>query len=489
MDKDKNNIKKGPILNNTSYNFTARDSLGIEGVFSTLSGEICPVVTTVTPRAFYWVFLTWLYYDYHKFSSDEEKNYKGFVKHLRRQDYFFVLSVLISGTDEKNLVGKQQSLIDIQENTEGPYPYNDKYFKIEFGGMNYYYSGCVSMRLIWEKNMDDDTQYSFPKLSPLGEELAKSFEKMISETSYYKEYRWSNYPVPRDVLEEYGRIIRLDLDGFEDARNDLKKALFKQSQNYKLIESSDYLYSLVTQGGIEELSTSDLRQILFDYELPNHKEVNVADGFKTISREWEIVVGREYFTLGLEMIWKHMMNCLDGILSADDWIRRSIDSSEFSWSDDKTIGEFLNDCSLPFVEREKTIYDAQKNKNVNKTIENGIKLMLSIYNRFAENKDYEEQSDLFRYGMDSDSISMYEFFVSVKENIDTPIQEYLRFVMKEWLIQKHYRTAFEKMLQKRDGFFYQVIDGKYMKKYDFQIDFQEIRLRQLFQVMKDLKMI
>ncbi len=51
----------GPKLNNISRNFTSRDSLGIDGVSTTMSAELCPVINTVTPRAFYWPFMVWIY--------------------------------------------------------------------------------------------------------------------------------------------------------------------------------------------------------------------------------------------------------------------------------------------------------------------------------------------------------------------------------------------------------------------------------------------
>ena len=55
-------MPRGPRLNNIAKNFTTRDSLGIEGVATSISADICPIVNTVTPRAFYWPFMVWIYY-------------------------------------------------------------------------------------------------------------------------------------------------------------------------------------------------------------------------------------------------------------------------------------------------------------------------------------------------------------------------------------------------------------------------------------------
>ena len=127
-------MPRGPRLNNISKNFTTRDSLGIEGVAATIQGEICPVVNTVTPRAFYWPFMVWIYYDFYEYSGIKEYNYNAFDKYLKRQDYFFVMATLLTeGSDQSGLVGKQQTQIDIDDNPSGPYEFNPKYFKTRFG--------------------------------------------------------------------------------------------------------------------------------------------------------------------------------------------------------------------------------------------------------------------------------------------------------------------------------------------------------------------
>ena len=56
---------KGPQINNTSRTFTTRDSVGIEGIANTISADLCPVVNTVTPRPYYWAFITWCYWKYY----------------------------------------------------------------------------------------------------------------------------------------------------------------------------------------------------------------------------------------------------------------------------------------------------------------------------------------------------------------------------------------------------------------------------------------
>ena len=58
--------------------------------------------------------------------------------------------------------------------------------------------------------------------------------------------------------------------------------------------------------------------------------------------------------------------------------------------------------------------------------------------------------------------------------------KYVSTAFEICVIEQYFITAFEKMLQGMDGFFYELIDGKYIRKHHFNIDFQNIRLRILY---------
>ena len=73
--------------------------------------------------------------------------------------------------------------------------------------------------------------------------------------------------------------------------------------------------------------------------------------------------------------------------------------------------------------------------------------------------------------------------------MEKPIQSFIISIMQSWIVDQHYLTALDKMIQGRDGFYYEIIDGRYVKKHDFDMDFQGIRMIQLAQVMRDLDML
>ena len=490
-------MPRGPILNDISRSFTTRDSLGIEGVATTIQASICPIINTVTPRVFYWPFLVWIYYDYYRFSGVEKVSSDTFSAYLKRQDYFFIMANLLTeGSDQTGLNGKQQTLKDIDLAPKGPYSYNPSYFKSNYGGMQYYNAGCLSMYFIVDRDPENDKPLSVPKLTKEGEQLALAFQSVIKDTQYYKQYRTRNTPVPRNVLEEYGRVIRFDFQGFTKCKEIMKKYFFEdtraiqlQARSELLTESREYVELMVRHYNIPQMRGLELRRALYDYRVDNGTKIIIPDSLRTVANKWEIVIGRQYFVLGLEMIWKKMLEQLSFPMTKLEWIKSVFGNSEFSLSLQKPLASIVDDNNLSFDEIEKMISDAMHSRKMEVCVENGFRVVLSVYDHFIRKMDFGDEKAFMKYGVDTQSIAMTELFDKVKEFSGKPCVEFLQFIMAEWIIEQHFITAFGKMLQGRDGFYYELIDGKYIRKHFFYFDFQGIRLTSLAQVMRDLDIL
>ena len=483
-------MKKGPLLNNNSRKFTTRDSLGIESVAASISRDLCPIVNTVTPRAFYWAFMVWIYYDFYKYSGIEEHTVDVFDKnYLKRQDYFFVLSQLLTeGSDQINLVGKQNSQDDINKNPNGPYVFNADYFVSRYGGMQYYNAGCITMDYIRDVD-DNNKRFSFPKLTTEGEKMALEFQSTIKNTEYYKHYRLNDVPVPKDVLIEYGKAINIGLNGFESCKGSLRRHLFDNPANHMLKCSADYVKFIYDHYDMSDAELSSYRNILFDVFSVRGRNETLPTNLRRIANGWEIVVGRQYFTSGLEAIWKYMLEQIKLPLTKKEWIKHCIDNTDWEINIDDSVLTLLPKCNYDSKTRETMIYDAKRYAVPSKMVENGLKVVLSMYNRFVDRDDFGEESALLTKGNETSSISFEELINTVKNYMDKSIREFVIFIMDNWLIEQHRKTAFEKLMQGRDGFYFEEIDGSYSYKSSFEIDFQGIRLYQLSQVMKDLNML
>ena len=58
------------------------------------------------------------------------------------------------------------------------------------------------MGFIVDSDPETFEKFKYPHLTKEGEKLAKAFEKVFSQTRYYKEYRKMEKSVPREVLIE-----------------------------------------------------------------------------------------------------------------------------------------------------------------------------------------------------------------------------------------------------------------------------------------------
>ena len=483
-------MNNGPKLNTFTTNFTTRDSLGVESVATSISAEICPIINTVTPRPFYWAFMCWIYYDYYKNVKVEKRTYKSFDQFLKRQDYFFVLSqLLIEDSDRTNLVGTEKTLENIKNNINDYFECDRSYFKTQFGGMQYFNAGLFSMGYIFYREDENGKRDIFPTLTGECEKMALSFQDVIKNTEYFKniDYRLKENPVPKKVLIEYGKTINLALKGFDNCKELLRNSLFSERINNR---SYNYAIFLNNKENIYLDDRPFARKVLFDYYSIRGENRVFPEELKDIINSWEIVIGRQYFAAALELIWKYMLNILEKPKTKKEWIEYSLEDSSFDFNINDNLASIINNCNYSFDDRENMIKQGSSNgksANYSNNVANGIKILLSIYNRFYNREDFsEENKKYFMYGY---PVSIDELFKLVNKYINKPIYEFITYVMDNWLIDHHYTTALEKMYAGRDGFYYEITDGYYFKKSEFSFEFQGNRFIQLMQVMKDLDLL
>lgn len=485
-------MEKGPRLNNISRNFTTRDSLGIEGVATSISGEICPIVNTVTPRPFYWAFIIWCFYDFYKDCDPKDRNSDNVYRYVKMQNYFLALASDINNTDVTNgFIGADtiRSRVDFNQSL---FSYDDKYLKNVLSNMGYYPAGLYSMGFIIDTDPETLEKLRYPHLTKEGERLALAFDKVFSNTRYYKEYRRKVTDIPRDVLIELNKIISINLNGFNEVKKILVDHLFNKDGQRKLIQSHNYLKFIFKEYKPENFNTAKCRELFYDYFSPySDNKYSYPEELKEIIDSWEIVIGRQYFTSGLEMIWKYMLENLNSPKPYKEWFNNCLNNSKIDFELGDKLSSIIPYCNYSYQVRESMIADARsKSSNHESNIENGIKIILSVYNRFFNREDYSKEcKNYYNYGMDNSSISLSEYFKLVEEYKDKPIEEFIKYIMYHYLLNQHMNTAFEKMLQGRDGYYVEKIENEYSRKEYFDLDFQGIRMVQLTMVMQDLNVL
>ena len=130
----------------------------------------------------------------------------------------------------------------------------------------------------------------------------------------------------------------------------------------------------------------------------------------------------------------------------------------------------------------------ERRESTEKSIENGLKIILAMYNRFKERNDYPERyQTMFTRDFDSTS-SLYLLEDEINKYADKPIEEYLIHIMKSQLIYQHLLTAFNK-LPEHDGYFIIENDGRYIKVEDYNLGFTNLRTVRVYSVISDLGLI
>lgn len=351
-------------------------------------------------------------------------------------------------------------------------------------------AGIASMNLVINENLDTGEAYTHPVITLKGEQLAKAFEKVIQETVYYKQYRFNTAPVPRDVLAELGQALRIDMSTLPECRELLKEYLFESERLRKLRESQKYLDFIHKDTGNDFTELKRIREIVFDRYSPMGNANNLPDEFKEIAGEWETVVGRHYFTVGLQMIFKYMTEVLAEPLDLETWIKLSMEEEKAPFNLDETLGSIIDEQNFEHAQREFMVEKARRDSSPD-SVWNGLQLLLSIYNRFNDRDDLSDTAKQFYlYGSNDDSISMQYFFDKVDEYMDKPIRDFAEYVLRNFVVRQHMDTAFMKMIRNNvDGFYIEKIGNQYRRRYVFDFAFQGLRLEELASVMKDLRCI
>ena len=200
-----NTHEKGPRLNDRTTKSTERDNLGITSIQASMQDELCPVVTTVTYRAFYWPFLVWNYYDYIKKHSVEEISassaWSDFNTNcVKKNDFYFILGCMTNTEVERqNLAGVEKGE-EILKNG-APYSYDKNYLQASFGGMQYYAGGIATLGFVTDHEQDATPIPGLARITEsIGKPMGEAFDKVIKQTQYYKEYKDSDKPVPIEVI-------------------------------------------------------------------------------------------------------------------------------------------------------------------------------------------------------------------------------------------------------------------------------------------------
>ena len=473
----------GPHLNKVYKKHNNRDPLGIDGVSQSIVGDLSPIINSVTPHAIYWIFVNWVYYDFYENRKKYNLKQKELNLYLKKMNYFMVMGNIFNGIDVNDMVGVTNIRKDILKNKNEFYSYQDNYIQV-LTGINYYKAAMTSAGFITFTDLDGN-EYQHLKFTKKGQELALSIDKYIKNTKFYSDYVLKDiyYDIPYDVIKEFGNVVSVKLNELSESKILLKKFFF--DTNIKLSLQSEFIKYLYYDLKMKDISDNSLRVFLYDYFSIRSLNNYIPENLTEIVKGWEVLIARHYFTNSLEMIFLYVLEKLVSPIYLDDFI----DALTENVSTQK-LSTYINEYNLNGNEiNDLLVFGKSKRNSHDKNIDNSIKILASLYNRLYDRNDINNNYLLL--DNDGASISLNTVLKDINEFKKSSVRDYAKYILKEYVINQHIKTAKRKMALNEDSFYFSYFDNIIynIKVYDYDFKYQNLRINNLFQVMKELDML
>ena len=482
-------MTNGPKFNNIKRDFATDNSMGYDEVVNTLQRRASPVITNITENVYYFGFIVWSFHDYEKNVDYHDRTTSSLEEHFKQQNFFFTASFLLHNINSTGAAGSRFLRPYLMNNEAEPnLEYNPKYMDTLQTTLGYYQPGLTPLFLM-ETEKADGEKLKCPQITPYGVELADVFESIIKDTEFFKKYRHSKI-IPKSVLKELGNIVNLKMRNMPTLQKKLIEVLFYNKYNKKylmpLTLNKDYLLYCLKKYDFN--IDTEIYKVLYDYHSPRSLNYDLPKEFEKTAKTWEIIVGRQYFTLGLSMIWKHILYLLDEPLIEEKWIEKVKNKVLEVLNPNETIEELLFEAYYTYEERIKMLKVGEKQIHSNLIID-GLKIILSIYNRFNNREDLDS-SFLEMFGTNDlyETIPLHSFFESVEFYKKDKVTDYIELIMRR-LIKQNKIIGYKKLQVGKNGYYYEYNNGYYYKQYDYDYDYAGNRMINVYRAIQDLDLL
>jgi len=520
---------------------TGEDFLGLRSVQASITGYLLPGIITITPRARYYAFYSWLLVEY------GEKHPDGWTlaKFIKRREQIFALAILLyqysldsrrrvlglTGTDKL-----RAHLIEFGETDKIPITVDD-YVRAAYGGYGAYTGVMRALRIT--RISEDNDRIDIP---PKGQELAKGFAKSILGTRYYRD-RDKYDPalkISRDVLLEYGSKCHLDMLAVMPDRTPTIEALFSFNSE-KMLPHPDAPVS--TSGNMRgtlglildilsqadrPIRDSEFRESVMYGRCEDFSQYKPHNKMVPILAHWNMFQIREFYVYALYALWRYFLHWLrvegpqtlegfkehlnDTIILYDIAEKSGVDIIKNpigDWQLTQLLGILLDQANIGEGELDTRCKEfARQSKsplneyNLFLLLENtgldqpsvyvgaAVFLISSLYLRLRGLK-LLDQSNAWTWsetgGARRRSMALFVFHTSSKLDTNQTVLEMLHWLYRDYIIAQHTITSLEKWRQRKvstfhfnysDGFFEWVRNGR--------TGFSASRFRQAYDMLFDM---
>lgn len=304
-------------------NTNGEDFLGLRLVDANISAYLIPGVITITPRARYYAFYSWLLTEY---SIDHPKGW-SLARFIKRREQIYSLSNLIFSFPGEfdlgttGLFGTRVLNRVLQEyiNSKSLPLSNDNYINASYGGFDAYTGVMRAVRLFKFSEIDPD-QY---EILPAGKQLAEKYSQSISDTVYYKNRQMYDTAknIPKTVLLDYGDKCHLSNIN-ESEQHAIAEKLFcfdvkgslpdinrgtPASENMRA--TLGLILDMVSQTD-ELLDLFSFRKNCFFGACPDYPVFQPKEELRPVLYHWQMRELRELYIYALHVFWGEFLNWL-----------------------------------------------------------------------------------------------------------------------------------------------------------------------------------
>jgi len=519
---------------------TGEDFLGLRAVQGNILGYLLPGIITITPRARYYPFYSWLLVEYGQ-SHPEEMSLAAFVK--RREQIFVLANLAWSACSDGNpneggLLGSVRlgrHWRAYHKSDEIPLSV-DNYLSASHGGYTQYRGVMRGLGIARQP------ESGVLEISPRGQELAQTFAAAIRDTRYYRQRTVFDTAgsISRNLLQEYGERCHLSGLSVSPDRLPTLETLFafdagktlpplgsdgSSIGNMKgtlglILDMLDQAQGPFTEGDFRRAVAYGL---CADYDL-----YRPAEPQRPFLAHWRMYQLREYYVYALYALWVYFLHWLrlegpQTFQTFCDHLNEAIDLTTAAAAielaipqrtpKEWTLTEWLNalldasdipddDCEsrcLTFAQRssaplnEHTCYRMLNRTGPSEpTIYVGLTWLLlsALYLRLQGLRDFDQQRAWYwamfggtrRRSLDLFVCDMHDHMTAGDTVLDA-----LTLLFRDYIVAQHIITALEKWRQRNANTFHFNYDqGVFEWVRDGVTGFSASRFRQAYDMLADL---
>lgn len=485
---------------------TGEDHLGLLSVGVNIAETLVTGINTVTPRARYHAFYSWVLNDF--LQHTPTKDMRDFKQHLHRRELAFILANIGAaqkdGISTAALIGVTKGAW-IWANSKTDLDITAEYLKNPLGGYAIYRGVMQQMHLI--KPQDDSTIVD--AITDKGRELADAFQTSIATTLYFRNYLNADY-IPREVLVEFGEAAALHrLPGKADAEKLLyvfirPDLVSKKKEDCRRETIGFFLDAIQRPSGNQLISDRSWRRLFYERKMPDGSSYMGLKELDFPLEGWFVYQLRQYFVFAVETLFCHLINdvsfantTLSRFLSErlSDTMQATLEGDAKLDFDPSQLLDTLINQVPEYIEEYATgkIVAGLKAQTMQTHFVLPILMLLTVFKQLDQLKDKAYCWELAGYG-GGEHISLTRFHRDVKSSLQKrlTVADFCHFVYSEYIVKQHYLTAMEKLTdynRKLDTFRIIENDGILEFRNGYQPNFNGFRGHQLLQAMVDINLI